>query len=153
VAIHVFRRSQIVAASLEQCWSFFSDARNLSRITPPALDFRVLSELPATIHPGLMIRYRVRPLLGIPLIWLTEITHVRDGYFVDEQRIGPYALWHHEHFFSALNADTTEIRDLIHYAPPFGPFGELVHPWLVLPQLEKIFAFRERAVAALWPAN
>ena len=103
MGIHVLTRSQIVPASVEECWAFFSDPRNLSKITPPALDFRVLSDLPAKVYPGMMIQYRVRPLLGIPLTWLTEITHVEEpGHFVDEQRVGPYTLWHHEHWFRLL---------------------------------------------------
>ena len=103
MAIHVLRKTQMVAASVAECWAFFSDPRNLPRITPPALDFRVLTELPPSVHPGLMIEYRVRPLLGISMSWLTEITHVEPGVrFVDEQRIGPYRIWHHEHHFLSL---------------------------------------------------
>jgi len=148
MAIHVFRRSQIVAAPLADCWAFFSDARNLAQITPPQLDFRVLSDLPPAVYPGMMIEYRVRPLLGIPVTWLTEITHVEaPRRFVDEQRVGPYAVWHHEHFFTALDGGRTELRDVVHYVLPFGWLGDLCHPLLVAPQLEKIFAFREKAVA------
>lgn len=151
MAIHVLRASQIIPASLDACWAFFSDPRNLARITPPSLDFQVLSELPPAIHPGIMIEYRVRPLFGVPMTWLTEITHVASpGYFVDEQRAGPYAVWHHEHHFHALDAGRTEVRDVVHYVPPFGPFGELAHPWLIAPQLAKIFAFREQAVTGIF---
>lgn len=148
MAIHVLRTRQVVAASLARCWAFFCDPRNLACITPPALDFRVLSELPPQIHPGLMIEYRVRPLFGVPVTWLTEITHVRpEQLFVDEQRVGPYALWHHAHHFHALDDARTEVRDVVHYRPPFGTLGELFHPWLIAPQLRKIFAYREQAVA------
>lgn len=148
VAIHVLRHAQIIPASLEVCWAFFSDPRNLARITPPALDFQVLSTLPPAIYPGLMIEYRVRPLLGIPVTWLTEITHVEEPRrFVDEQRVGPYAIWHHEHSFTAQEDGRTEIRDVVHYVLPFGWLGNLAHPLLVAPQIAKIFAFRERAVA------
>ena len=147
--IHVLRRTQVVAAPLRQCRAFFSDPRNLAELTPPGLDFQVLSDLPPAIYPGMMIEYRVRPLLGVPMTWLTEITHVEEPHrFVDEQRVGPYAVWHHEHFFTALEDGRTEIRDVVHYVLPFGWLGELAHPWLVAPQLEKIFAFREKAVAA-----
>jgi ligand-binding SRPBCC domain-containing protein len=94
---------------------------------PASLDFTVLGELPERMHAGLMIRYRVRPLFGIPVRWLTEITHVEPGrYFVDEQRMGPYQVWHHEHWFKALAPDRTEVRDLVHYVLPFGPVGQLV---------------------------
>ncbi len=147
--IHVLRRTQVVAAPLSQCWAFFSDPRNLAELTPRALDFRVLSELPPAIYPGMMIEYRVRPLLGVPMTWLTEITHVEAPHrFVDEQRVGPYAVWHHEHFFTALEGGRTEIRDVVHYVLPLGWVGNLAHPFIVAPELEKIFAFREKAVAA-----
>lgn len=146
--VHTLRRTQIVAASLETCWDFFSDPRNLAKITPPSLDFTVQSELPPRIYAGLMIAYRVRPLFGIPVTWVTEITHVEAPHrFVDEQRVGPYAIWHHEHFFTALDAGRTEVRDLVHYVLPFGWLGNLVHAPLVAPQLERIFAFRTKAVA------
>lgn len=150
MVVHTFQQSQVLDATLEECWSFFSDPRNLARITPPALDFTVLSELPPRISPALMIRYRVRPLFGIPLTWLTEITLVDEPHrFVDEQRVGPYRLWHHEHTFVRVSDTQTEVRDLVHYALPWSPWSELLHPILVAPQLRKIFAFRERAVPEL----
>jgi ligand-binding SRPBCC domain-containing protein len=142
--IYTLERTHVVAMPLEQCWSFFSDPRNLARITPPSLGFRVRSELPAKVYPGLMIRYTVSPLFGIPMTWLTEITQVVEpSYFVDEQRVGPYRLWHHEHFFRAVDAERTEVRDLVHYAPPLGPLGAIINKLLVAPQLEAIFDFRK----------
>jgi ligand-binding SRPBCC domain-containing protein len=147
MAIHVLEHSQIVRASLEECWAFFSDPRNLAKITPEALDFVILSDLPERMHQGLMIQYRVRPLLGIPMTWLTEITHVKEpNYFVDEQRVGPYRIWHHEHFFKQLDDGRVELRDRVHYVLPFSPFSEIVHPFVVAPELKKIFAHREKAV-------
>jgi ligand-binding SRPBCC domain-containing protein len=149
--IHVLETTQMIPATLDRAWDFFSDPRNLQRITPPALDFQVLTTLPERIHPGMMIEYRVRPLLGIPARWLTEITHVEPGkFFVDEQRIGPYRIWHHEHHFRALGEGRVEIRDRVTYVLPFGVLGEFVHPFLVRPQLAQIFAFREKAVRDLF---
>jgi len=146
--VHTLRRTQIVPACLEACWDFFSDPRNLAKITPPSLDFITLGELPPRIYAGLMITYRVRPLFGVPMTWVTEITHVEAPHrFVDEQRVGPYAIWHHEHFFTALDDGRTEMRDLVHYLLPFGWLGNLAHAPLVAPQLERIFAFRTKAVA------
>ncbi len=145
--IHVLRTTQVVPATIEVCWAFFSDPRNLAQITPKALDFQILSELPPEVYPGMMIEYRVRPLLGLPMTWLTEITHVERGRrFVDEQRVGPYAIWHHEHTFTALDGGRTEICDVVHYTLPLGWLGNLVHPFLVAPELRKIFTFREQAV-------
>ena len=149
--IHVLHSTQIIQASMERAWDFFSDPRNLAKITPPELDFTILTELAERVHPGMMIEYRVCPLLGIPVRWLTEITHVETGkFFVDEQRIGPYRIWHHEHHFRALDDGRIEMTDRVTYVLPFSPLGDLIHPFLVKPQLAKIFAFREKAVADLF---
>ena len=149
--IHVLESTQTLPVSTDRAWDFFSDPRNLSKITPPELDFTVLTALPERIYAGMMIEYRVRPLLGIPARWLTEITHVEPGkFFVDEQRIGPYKIWHHEHHFRPLATGQTELYDRVTYVLPFGLFGNLVHPFLVKPQLSKIFAFREKRVRELF---
>ena len=149
--VHVLKRRQVVAAGLAECWKFFSDPGNLAKITPPDLGFEVLSELPAEIHEGMMVEYRVRPLLGIPMTWLTEITRVRGpNYFVDEQRVGPYALWHHEHEFVEMADGRTALIDRVHYVLPFSPFSEVIHPIVVAPQLEKIFAYRVEAVEKIF---
>ena len=149
--IRTLQSSQILRTSLERAWDFFSDPRNLTRITPPELDFTVLTDLPERIHPGMMIEYRVRPLLGFPVRWLTEITHVEPGkFFVDEQRIGPYRIWHHEHHFRQIDASRIEVTDRVTYVLPLSPLGDLVHPFLVRPQLARIFAYREKAVNALF---
>ena len=151
MAVHVLQHSQLIRADIAHAWDFFSDPRNLARITPPDLDFKVLTELPDRIYPGMMIEYRVRPLLGIPARWVTEITHVEPRrFFVDEQRIGPYRIWHHEHRFVETGDGRTEISDRVTYVLPFGPLGELVHPWIVKPQLAKIFSFREKSVAEIF---
>ncbi len=140
----------MVQMPLEECWRFFSDPGNLSKITPPTMGFTVLSELPPEIHTGLMIRYRVSPLFGIPLSWLTEITQVRrPDYFVDEQRVGPYKVWHHEHFFRAIDGQQTEVRDLVHYVPPLGPLGALLNRLVIRRQLERIFDFRTESLARI----
>ena len=127
--------------------------RPLREITPPTLGFEVLTpDLPPSVRPGLMIAYRVRPLCGIPMNWLTEITLVEEGVrFIDEQRVGPYAVWHHEHEFRDLGDGRVEMEDKVTYVLPFGPLGDLVHPLLVKPQLETIFGFREKAVRGLFP--
>lgn len=145
VPIYTLERSQVIDVPLVDGWRFFSDPRSLQKITPPALRFRIKNELPDTIHAGLMIRYSVTPLAGIPLTWLTEITGVdKPNYFVDEQRIGPYRVWHHEHFFTPIGAERTAVRDLVHYVPPFGPLGALLNVLAIRPQLGRIFDYRER---------
>lgn len=148
--MYELERKQIVEATVEECWDFFSDPSNLRAITPESLDFRIVSALPERIYAGLMIEYRVRPLFGIPVTWLTEITHVREGeMFVDEQRVGPYRVWHHEHTFRAAGNGRTECRDKVTYVPPLGPLGALAHPMLIRPQLERIFAHRAAVVPGL----
>ncbi len=154
VSIHTLERTQSVPASMETCWSFFSDPRNLARITPLELGFEVLSELPERMHPGLMIEYRVRPLFGIPLTWLTEITHVQEPFlFVDEQRVGPYRIWHHEHHFAKAGDGTVTMRDKVTYQLPLTPFSEIAHPILVAPQLRRIFSYRDEAVRKIFPGS
>lgn len=139
-------RTQILPISLEEAWDFFSSPKNLAKITPSELGFVVHGEVPETMYPGLFIQYTVTPLLGIPMTWVTEITHVREGsYFVDEQRVGPYAIWHHEHFFESVPGGV-KMTDVVHYKVPFGVLGRIVHPIIVRPKLEQIFSHR-------WQAN
>lgn len=136
---------QVVPVGVDEAWAFFSDARNLSRITPPSLGFHLLSELPAEMYAGMIIPYRVRPLFGVPIIWITEITHVdKPRLFVDEQRFGPYRFWHHQHHFRKVEGGT-EIRDVVHHAPP-SPAGRWVERWVVGPRLREIFGYRRRVL-------
>jgi len=138
-------RTQLVSLTIEDCWAFFSNPRNLEKITPPAMNFIIRSELPPEIYPGLMIEYTVSPLLGVPMTWVTEILQVNTPhYFADEQRVGPYRLWRHEHFFRATPEGKTEVRDLVTYAPPLGPLGGLLNRFLIRPRLERIFDYRAR---------
>jgi uncharacterized protein (TIGR01777 family) len=141
---------QWVPAALDEAWDFFTDPRNLARLTPPELGFQVTSPLPARIYAGLIVSYRLRPLLRVPTQWVTEITQVVDGTrFVDEQRLGPYRLWHHEHAFRAVDGGT-EVRDLVHYALPLGALGDLAHAVLVRRQLRRIFDYRAHALRAIF---
>jgi ligand-binding SRPBCC domain-containing protein len=151
MVIHTINRTLTVNAPLAECWSFFSNPRNLVRITPPNLGLQVLGDVPEEMYAGLMIEYRLRPLFGFQMVWLTEITHVDPPrYFVDEQRVGPYRLWHHEHRFYALDSDRTEVLDIMHYALPFSPISEVVHEVMVERQLRKIFKYREQVTQELF---
>ncbi len=134
---------QRVPASLDDVWAFFSDARNLLEVTPPHLNLKVTNEVYGDgVYAGQVMTYDVKPLLGIPLSWMTEITHVADKkYFVDEQRKGPYKLWHHQHHFKAIDGGV-EMTDLVHYRLPLGFLGSLANSLLVKKELEKIFAYR-----------
>ena len=154
MAIHTLQTRQIIPVHTRACWQFFSDPRNIIRITPKKLSFEILSEVPARIYPGLMIRYRVRPVFGVPLTWLTEITHVEEPeMFVDEQRWGPYRIWHHEHHFKSLDDDRTEMIDTVTYQLPFMPLSELVHRPLIRKKLDEIFSYREQTVRKIFGAG
>ena len=147
MAIYQIHKELEVSASLEEVWEFISSPSNLKEITPGYMGFEITTPgIPEKIYPGLMISYRVRPLLGIKMTWLTEITQVREPlYFVDEQRVGPYALWHHEHMLSPLDHGTL-MTDLVTYRPPAGPLGTLARWLFIRKQLEGIFHYRELAL-------
>jgi ligand-binding SRPBCC domain-containing protein len=148
--MHQLKSVQRLPIDIQTAWDFFSSPRNLSVITPPDMGFEVLSELPEQMYPGMFIRYKVRPLFGIPVTWVTEITHVEKGvFFVDEQRVGPYRIWHHQHFFKAIPGGV-EMTDIVDYQLPLGILGRLVHPFLVSPRLKHIFNFRHRTLVELF---
>lgn len=148
MAIYRLRRQQWLSASLRDVWNFFSDAGNLAAITPEKMAFRVTSgDLPQRIYPGQIITYKVSPLLGIPLFWMTEITAVKEEkMFVDEQRRGPYALWHHQHHFEEKDGGTL-MTDIVHYEVPLGVLGRLAHAAVVRRELQAIFDYRGRVIA------
>ncbi len=144
--MHQFIRKQFVKTDLQTCWDFFSSPANLKRITPSYMGFDVKTEVPSQMYEGLIIAYTVKPLLGIPVEWVTEITHVKDkSFFVDEQRKGPYTMWHHEHHFKAVEGGV-EMTDIVSYIIPLGFLGKLVEPFIVKPKLEEIFAYRFKIV-------
>ncbi len=147
MAIYQIREEVELAASMDEAWEFISSPANLQEITPDHMGFEIKTPgLPDKIYPGLMISYKVRPLLGIPLTWLTEITHVKESYyFVDEQRVGPYALWHHEHRLAPTEKGVL-MSDLVTYRLPMGPLGSLAHWMFVRKQLKGIFQYREQAL-------
>ena len=147
----LFRRQQL-PISIEEAWAFFSNPVNLATITPEYMHFQVKTdpEYLQKIYAGQIISYTVRPLFGIPLFWMTEITHVEDGvFFVDEQRFGPYTFWHHQHRFTAVEGGV-EMTDLVHYKLPLGPLGRLAHWLFVKRQLQGIFDYRWNKLESLF---
>jgi ligand-binding SRPBCC domain-containing protein len=146
--VYVLERAQWLPLPVEDAFAFYAEARNLEAITPPWLAFRVLTPGAIALHEGALIDYRLR-LHGLPLRWRTRIA-VWDPprRFVDVQVRGPYALWEHTHTFTAVE-DGVEIRDRVSYALPLGPAGRLAHVLLVRRDLDRIFDFREQAVARL----
>lgn len=136
---------------METAWNFISRPENLKRITPGHMGFEIHTpNLPDIMYPGMIIEYTVRPFAGIPMRWVTEITHVRENrYFVDEQRIGPYRMWHHEHSIERIDGGVL-MKDIVSYQPPFGPIGQIANSLFIRRQLENIFSYRERALVGIF---
>ena len=150
MSVHRIETTHLLPMPRDEAWRFFSNPRNLERITPPEMNFTITSDVPDEIYPGLMITYRVRPIFNIPVTWVTEITHVVDRErFVDEQRAGPCTLWHHQHHFRDVPGGT-EMRDIVHYALPGGPIGDLINDRIVAAKVAEIFAHRRRALDRLF---
>ena len=148
--MYQLKRKQLIKADLQSTWDFFSSPLNLKKITPPELGFQVKTELPDKMYEGLMIEYTVKPLFGIPMNWVTEIKTVKDlEFFVDEQRVGPYKIWHHEHHFKAIEGGV-EMLDRVNYKVPFGILGRIAHPIIVRPKLEEIFDYRFKKTEELF---
>ena len=145
--VYSLKTVQKIPVSLDVAWNFFSKPDNLQDITPENLGFKVISKHHGkTMYAGQIIEYTIRPLLGIPLYWMTEITHMADKkYFVDEQRFGPYKLWHHQHHFREVEGGI-EMTDIVHYKIPFGFIGSIAHFLFVKKQLQTIFQFRYKVV-------
>ena len=125
----------------------FRSPKNLKVITPEYMGFDITTtDLPEKMYPGMIISYVVKPLLGIKTTWVTEITQVKEKqYFVDKQVVGPYALWHHEHFIEPIENGVL-MKDIVSYKPPFGFIGSIANRLVIRKKLEEIFTFRTRAV-------
>ena len=148
--LYQLRTKQELPISLEKAWKFFSDPKNLKDITPNELNFNIISGANKSIYAGQIIQYKVSPVLGINLKWVTEITHVKENeYFVDEQRFGPYSLWHHKHFFKKINGGIL-MEDIVDYKIPYGLIGQFAHVIFVKKKLEKIFKYRHTKLEKLF---
>ena len=135
---------------IDEAWEFLSDPSNLKVITPDYMGFQIISQMDGAMYAGQMISYKVSPLLGLKMNWLTEITHVDNKkYFVDEQRIGPYAMWHHKHFLKEIEGGT-EITDIVHYKLPLSLIANRFHSILVKPKLKEIFDYRTNALLTMF---
>ncbi|MGD1944677.1 MAG: cell division inhibitor [Croceivirga sp.] len=141
--LYQLHAKQALPISKNEAWNFLSNPRNLKVITPEHMGFKIISGADRPMFQGQIIQYIVKPFPLVSTKWVTEITHVKEGeYFVDEQRFGPYALWHHKHFIKEIEGGV-EMEDLIDYKIPLGFLGQLVHPFIVKKQLNKIFQHRE----------
>ena len=148
--LYQIKTKQKLPISVDKAWEFLSNPKNLKEITPKYMNFRILSGADRSIFAGQIIQYKVTPMLGISTKWVTEITHVKDKeYFVDEQRFGPYALWHHKHFIKKIDGGV-EMEDVIDYKIPFGIIGQIAHPIIVKNKLKQIFKFRKNKLKELF---
>lgn len=144
--VHKLSKQQYIDASPEKVWEFVSSPVNLAKITPPSMGFEITSPVENRMYEGMIIIYRVRPLAGIPVTWVTEITRLSEGrYFVDEQRSGPYSLWHHRHFIEP-QGNGTLMTDMVTYIPPLGFLGRIANALFIRKKLSRIFDFREKAM-------
>lgn len=149
--VYSLKTVQTIPVTLDEAWQFFSDPANLQAITPTDMGFNIISKHHGTkMYAGQIIEYTVKPLLNIPIYWMTEITHVSDKkYFIDEQRFGPYSLWHHQHHFKETPSGI-EMTDIVHYKIPFWFFGDIAHGLFVSKKLEQIFNYRYQKVIELF---
>ncbi|MBU2554585.1 MAG: SRPBCC family protein [Bacteroidetes bacterium] len=151
MGFYQFRTQQKLKASLDEVWDFISSPANLSKITPDYMGFVITTEyLPSRMYPGMMISYLVSPVMGIKTTWVTEITQVRDkSFFVDEQRVGPYALWHHEHHLEPIKNGVL-MTDIVSYKPPLGFLGSIANSLIIRKKLKEIFDYRNNALDELF---
>jgi hypothetical protein len=149
--VYSLKTVQFLKVSLDEAWEFFSSPKNLQKITPQKLGFQIISQHHGEkMYAGQIIEYKVKPVLGIPLYWMTEITHVEDKkYFVDEQRFGPYSMWHHQHHFREVPGGV-EMTDIVHYKLPLWALGDIAHALFVKSQLKGIFDHRYEVTERLF---
>lgn len=147
MAFYQFQKRQKIRTSIDEIWEFISSPANLKEITPDYMGFDITTKgLPEKMYAGMIISYEVRPLLGIKTTWVTEISQVIDKrYFVDEQRVGPYSLWHHQHIIEPLE-DGVLMTDIVSYQPPFGFLGAIANKLIIKSKLNEIFDFRTKAI-------
>lgn len=147
MGFYQFKKEMKVNASLDALWDFISSPKNLKEITPDYMGFDITSkDLTEKMYPGMIISYRVKPFLGIGTTWVTEITHVKNReYFVDEQRVGPYSIWHHEHIIEEIENGVL-MKDIVSYQPPFGFLGRIANGLIIKRKLHEIFKYRSQAI-------
>lgn len=146
MGFYQFKREQIIHRPVEEIWDFISSPANLKKITPAYMGFDINSEEIENMYQGMIISYKVSPLMGIKTTWVTEITQLKENsYFVDEQRVGPYKMWHHQHILEPIEGGT-RMKDIVSYQPPFGFLGNIANSLLINKKLKEIFAFRTKVI-------
>ncbi len=147
------RKKQLLKSDINTVWNFISSPKNLAKITPKYMNFKITSIEDDNMRPGMIISYKVSPILSIPLSWVTEITHVNHlNSFVDEQRFGPYKMWHHEHIITKTNQGII-MEDIVTYVPPFGVFGKMLNILFIKKQVKSIFEYRYKIMEKIFNKN
>lgn len=151
MGLYQFKRTQVIDRPIDELWDFISSPSNLKRITPDYMGFNITSEdIPKKMYAGMIISYIVTPLFGIKTNWVTEITHVKEKeYFVDEQRVGPYKIWHHQHILEET-ADGILMTDIVSYQPPLGFLGNIANALIIKGKLKEIFDYRTKALIKIF---
>lgn len=140
------KKRHTLPISISKAWEFFSNPRNLGDITPPELALKIKRTPQARIYNGMIIEYSLKPLLGISMDWITEIKHIQEPYmFVDEQRIGPYKFWYHQHKFKSIGKGV-EIEDIVYYALPLNFLAAFVNRIFIEKKLDSIFQYRKAII-------
>lgn len=152
--IYHFHQKQFVNADIDRVWDFFSSPRNLNEITPPFMNFEILEVTGSEkMFNGQLIKYKVNPFPFYRVKWITEITDVQPKtFFADNQKKGPFSLWHHEHKFTEVNGGV-EMEDHVSYAVPFGFIGRIANSVAVSKQVNGIFEYRRKRVDILFPTH
>lgn len=142
---------QSIPASVQSVWEFIANPNNLKRITPDHMGFEITSShTPDRMYEGMIVAYKVQPFKGFSTEWVTEITHLEEGaYFVDEQRLGPYRLWHHQHLLEPISNGVL-MKDIVSYVPPFGFLGAVANKLLIRKKLDGIFSYRQQAIVDIF---
>ena len=151
MSIYQFTAEQKIPAGIDRVWNFISSPGNLKEITPPYMGFEITSkEIPEKMYPGMIISYKLSPFPGISVNWVTEISHVREKeYFIDEQREGPYSMWHHQHKLEAVEGGVL-MTDIVTYRPPLGFIGAIANFLFIKRQLNRIFDYRKKALERIF---
>ncbi len=149
--IYTLVSEQVLNIPINEAWSYFSSPENLSNITPAEMNFKITSDIGSKVYKGQIITYKVCPLPFLKTNWVTEITQVKENsFFIDEQRFGPYKMWHHEHWFESIDANNTLIKDKISYKIPLGFLGHIAQILFVKNQLNSIFEYRYKILEKLF---
>jgi ligand-binding SRPBCC domain-containing protein len=151
--MHTHFAKQFVPVTVREVWDFFAQPISLKKLTPPEMKMQMINEQKQEMYAGMVISYKVSPLLGIRIPCSSEITQVKLGeYFIDNMLEGPFKIWHHQHFFKAVEGGT-EIIDIVNYQLPFGPLGKLFHPLIVKQRVTGIFEYRKLSIKELFSSK